>query len=141
MGGNLNASRARHRSGAQPAADAADAHEIGHDVIAGTGADRLVKDARPVEIFAKLHRLLELADKLRIAGEVVVDDRLLEPVKALIVERVAPRQRIAEREPLVEIDHELDVMAGGVAHLADRREVVGEAVAAETKLQCREAAL
>src|ERR1700719_4329765 len=141
MGGDLNASGPRQRRRAHPAAHAANTHEIGHDVVAGFGADRFVKDARPIKIFAELHRRLEFAGELRVAGEVVVNDRLLEPVESLVVERVAARQRIAESESLVEIDHELDVIARAIATLADRREVVGEALAAEPKLQGLEAAL
>ena len=88
-------SSARHRGGAQPAAHAANAHEIGHDVIPGAGADRLIENARPVEVFAELHRRPKLAE-LRVAGKIVVDDRLLEPVEGLIVERgTAPAHRRA----------------------------------------------
>src|SRR2546428_9292726 len=43
----------------------------------------------------------------RSPGEVVVGDRLLQPVEPLVVERVTAMERLPQREPLVEIDHEL----------------------------------
>ena len=50
-------------------------------------------------------------------------------------------QRVAEAQALIEIDHQLDVVADGRAHGVDRREIVGQPVAAEPQLQPVEAAL
>ena len=71
----------------------------------------------------------------RVAREIVVRDRLFEPVETLIVEGVAAVQRVAEAEALVEVDHQLDVLANGVAYRLDGGDVVGEALPSETQLQ------
>ena len=138
--GDLHTRRGRDRGAAQPAADAADPHQVRHHVVAGARRDRLVHVARPVEILAELHGRIELAGELRVARNVVVGDRLLEPVQALVVERVAAVQRVAERQTLVEVDHQLTVFARSLADLADRCEVVAEPVAAEPELESPEAA-
>src|SRR5262249_25543793 len=102
---------------------------------AGPGLEGLVERARPVEVLAELHRRHELAGQPGIALEVVVDDRLLEPVEALVVQRVAAKERIAEREPLIEVDHQLDLLAGGLAHRSNRGEIVRETLPSETQLE------
>src|SRR5215831_19534287 len=96
--------------------------------------------ARAVEVFADLQWRPQFARELRITRQIIVDDRLLEPIKPRIVERVTARQGIAEGKPLVEIDHQLDVVAGAFANRADGGKVIGEPVAPEPKLEALELA-
>jgi hypothetical protein len=53
---------------------------------------------------------------------------------------VTPLQRLAEIESLVEIRHQVHVVADRPADRFERRDVVGEPVAAEPQLESREAA-
>ena len=87
--------------------------------------------ARPVEILADLDRRLELGGEAGIALEIVVDDRLLDPGEAEIVDRVAPFQCLAEVKSLVEIDHQPDLAPDGSADGLNCRKVVGDTIAAE----------
>ena len=64
-----------------------DAHQVGHDKVPGPGDDRLIQSARAVKVLAELNGRLQLARELDVASEVVVDNWLLEPEEALIVER------------------------------------------------------
>src|SRR5438034_10931196 len=95
---------------------------------------------RPVEILPELHGRCQLASVLSVACEIVIDNRLLEPVEALPVERVTAVQGIAEAEALVEIHHQLDVRAGRAAHRFYRGEIVSQFVAAQAQLEALEAA-
>jgi hypothetical protein len=133
VGRDLNAGGRGDRCGAQPAADATDTHQIGHHIVARTGAQGGQQIARPIEILAELDRRSELARQLGIARQIVVNDRLLEPVQVLAVERMATDERIAQRQALVEIHHQFDLFAGTLAHLPDRRHVVVQTIAAQAK--------
>jgi hypothetical protein len=84
------------------------------------------KSPRAIEVLAELYGSLELARELRVAREVVVRNRLFEPIESLIVTGVPPAQRVAESEALVEVDHQLDVLANGAAHRFDGGEVVSQ---------------
>ena len=76
------------------------------------------------EVFADLHRHLELAGDQRRAGVVVVPDRLLQPGDALAVERAAPRQRLIEAERLVVVDHQRDAVRNALLDGVHRGEIV-----------------
>ncbi len=49
-------------------------------------------------------------------------------------------QRVAEGEALVEVDHQLDVLANRIAYRSDGGNVVSEALLSETQLQTLEPA-
>ena len=56
--------------------------------------------------YADLDRRFQLCGELGIAVEIVVDDRLFDPVEAKIVDGVAALQRFAQMQTLVEVDHQ-----------------------------------
>src|SRR2546427_4220745 len=62
--GHWNARGARDRCRTQPPADAANAHEVGHDVVARAGEHRLIQQASAVEVLPELNRSLQLTRKL-----------------------------------------------------------------------------
>ena len=78
-----------------PACDAANPHEIRHDIIAGLHLQRGIKSARPVKILADLDGCLQVGGQPRITFEVVVDDRFLDPGEAEFIERMASFERLA----------------------------------------------
>src|SRR5262245_22148544 len=123
--GHWNAGGAGDRRRAQPTADAANAHEGWHDVVARAGKHRLIQQARTIEVLAELDRSLQLACKLRVARNIVVGRGFLEPVETLVVEIVTSHERVTERQALVEVAHELDRGAGSLAHGGDGSQVVG----------------
>jgi hypothetical protein len=124
-----------------PARHAADPHEIRHDVIAGFHLQGGVERARPVEILADLERCLQVGGQSCVALEVVIDDGLLDPGEAEIIDRVTPFERLAELKSLVEIDHQAHFAPNRLADGLDRREVVGDTLAAKTQLPTLEPAL
>jgi hypothetical protein len=69
-----------------------------------------------------------------------VANRLLEPVDALRVERLAARERLVDRQRLVVVDHDLDTAADARANGPQRRDVLLERLVAEAQLHGREAA-
>jgi hypothetical protein len=91
--------------GPEPAGDATDPHKVRHDEIACLSLQCLVHVAGAVEVLADLQRRFQLAGQLGIAVEVVVDDRLLDPGEATIVDQVATLQRLGKAEALIEVDH------------------------------------
>ena len=141
MGRHRNAGGARDRRGAQPAGDAADAHEVGHHEIAGFSLQRRMQIARAVEILADLDRRLQFRRKLRIAVEIVVDDRLLDPGETQIVDHVTALERVGEIKTLVEIGHQFHVVTDGRPDGFDRGEIIARGIATEPQLQPGEAAL
>jgi hypothetical protein len=76
-----NARRAGDRRRPQKTRHAADAHEIGHDEVAGLLLQREVNVARAIEIFAYLDRRLQFGGEPSAAVEIVVEDRLLDQTK------------------------------------------------------------
>lgn len=52
---------------------------------------------------------------------------------------VAAVDRIAQRETLIEVDHEFDVIACGTAHLSNGLQIIGKPVSSETQLESCEA--
>src|SRR6476646_2826892 len=97
--------------------------------------------ARPVEILPELQRCRQFAAELGVACEIVINNRLLEPVQALPVERVTAMQGIAETETLIEVHHQLDIRAGRAAHGLYRGEIVDQSVAAQAQLEALETAV
>jgi hypothetical protein len=95
MVGELYPRGHRNPHGAHPARDAADPHEIAHRVVHATGFQEVQEIPCTIVIFARLQRRPSLAVKLGVATEVVVCDRLLEPVETLLVEFVATAHRDA----------------------------------------------
>jgi hypothetical protein len=118
----------------QPARHAADTHEIRHDQIARLLLQRGVEVAGTVEVLADLKRCFELRGKLGEAVEVVVYDRLLDPGEAVIVDGVAALQGLAHVEALVEIDHQVHVVADGFPDGSQGRQVVAQPVATQSQL-------
>src|SRR5262245_6320349 len=121
--------------GAEPAGDAADAHEIRHYQIARLALQRLVQVPGSIEVFADLNGCFKFGRKPGIAVEVVVDDRLLDPGKTEVVDGVAALQSFGEIEALVEVDHQIDIVADGPSNRGDGREVFSPAIAPEAKLE------
>src|SRR5262245_9171335 len=101
MSGNLDPGSRGDRSCSQPSADATNPHEVRHHIVTGSSDERIMKGARPIEIFADLHGGLQFARELRVARQIVVSDRFLEPMKPCVIERVAAYERIPERQALV----------------------------------------
>ena len=100
-----------------------------------------VQLARPVEVLADLQRRLQLGGEPGVAVEIVVDDRLLDPVEAQVVDHVAAVQRLGEIQALIEIDHQLDVIADRLADGVDASRGHREAFAAEPQLEPGETTL
>ena len=126
---------AGHARRPQESRHAVDAHEIGHDEVAGPLLQREVNVARAVEIFAYLDRRLQFGGEPRAAVEIVVEDRFLNSDKAKIVNHVAAPQRLGEIEGLVGINHQVDIVADSIPHRLYGREVVAWIGAAQPKLQ------
>ena len=68
------------------AAHAADASRIRHDVVARPGGERFDHGLRSIEVVVDLHRYGERFRDRRIAGVIVVTDRLLKPGNAFAFE-------------------------------------------------------
>ena len=133
--------RAGDRRAAQPAGDAADAHQVGHVEVGGLRLHRAPEAARTVEVLADLDRRLQLARELRRAFEVVELDRLLEPLQPLVVECVQAQQRLAAVEALVEVGPQPHLGADRLAHDAHRLQVGRERRAPEAHLDRAKPAL
>ena len=91
--------------------------------------------ARPVEIFADLDRRLQFGGEPGAAIKIVVEDWFLDPDQAMIVDHVAAPQGVGEIEGLVEIDHQVDIVADRIPHRLYGRNVVPWIGAAQPKLQ------
>src|SRR5580704_8012513 len=130
-----NACRTNDRRRPQKSCHAADAHEIGHDEVTGLLLQREVNVARAVKISAYLDRRLQFGSEPDAAVEIVVEDRFLDPDQAMIVNHVAAPQGVGEIEGLVEIDHQVDIVADRVPHCLYGREVVTWIGAAQPKLE------
>src|SRR3984885_2978552 len=129
-----NACNTGDRRRPQKSRHAADAHEIGHNEVAGLLLQREVNVARAVEIFAYLDRRLQFGGEPGAAVEIVVEDRFLDPAQAMIVNHVAAPQGVGEIEGLVEIDHQVDILADRIPHRLYGREVVACICADQPKL-------
>jgi hypothetical protein len=140
VGRHLDTRCAGDRGRTKPSADPSDPHQIRHDIIAGPGPDGLEERPRTIEVLAELDGGLELARELRVAREIIVSNRLFEPVETLIVEGVSAVQRVAEAHALVEVGHQLDVIANGAAYRLDGGDIVSETFPPETQLQTLEIA-
>src|ERR1700735_3620215 len=136
-----NAGRAGDRRRPQKSRHTADAHEIGHDEVAGLFLQREVNVARAVEIFAYLDRRLQFGGEPGAAVEIVVKDRFLDPAQAMIVNHVAAPQGVGEIEGLVEIDHQVDIVADRIPYRLYGREVVACICAAQPKLHGSESSV
>src|ERR1700730_11888026 len=135
VGRHLDTRRAGDCRCMEPSGNPSDPHQIEHDVIAGLFPDGLEKRPRSVEVLAKLDGVFELPRELCVAREVIVRDVFFEPIEALIVKGMTAVKRVAEAEALVEVDHQLDVLADGPAHRSDGGDVVSEALPPEAQLQ------
>src|SRR5580704_1649178 len=130
MGRYGNACRAGDRRRPQKSRHAAEAHGSGHDEVTGLLLQREVNVARAVGIFAYLDRRLQFGGEPGAAVE-IVEHRFLDPDQAMIVNHVAAPQVVGEIEGLVEIDHQVDILANRVPHRPYGREVVTWIGAAE----------
>jgi hypothetical protein len=72
---------------------AADASRVRHDVVARPGGERFDHGLRSIEVVVDPHRYGERSCTRRVAGVIVVTDRLLEPSDAFAFE--ARPRRIA----------------------------------------------
>jgi hypothetical protein len=134
VGRHRHPGRAGDRGRAQPSGDAADPHQVRHDQVARLLLQDLVQLAWAVDVLPDLDRRPDLGGELRQAVDVVVDQRFLDPGQAEVVEGVAPAQRFPEVQALVEVGHDRDLVAHGVADGLDRGEVAGQFGAAEPHL-------
>ncbi len=72
--------------------------------------------------------------------KVIVGCRLFEPIKSLIIEGMTSAQSIAERQPLIEVDHQLDLGSSRFANGVDRLHILGQFFAPQSHLQRLESA-
>src|ERR1700751_4569259 len=93
-----NACRAGDRRRPQKSRYAPDAHEIGHDEVAGLLLQREVNVARAIEIFADLDRRLQFGGPPGAAIKIVVADWFLDPGKPMIIDHLAAPQGVGEIE-------------------------------------------
>src|SRR5262245_38179166 len=128
--GHRNAGSTSYRRCTQPARHAPDAHQVGHDEVPGPRDDRLIQYARAVVVLPELNGRPQLASELDVTRKVVVDNRLLEPEEALIIEGVAALQGVTQPQPLIEITHQLDSLAHRFTDGRNGRQIIGEAVPA-----------
>ena len=140
VGRHFDVARRGDARGLLPAGDAADAPGVRHHEIAGAGVERLGHRLGAVEVLADLDRQCEFADERRVAGEVVVADRLLDPIDAFMGERPAAFERLRHRERLVVVDHDGDIVGEPPAHRAGDGEILRERRMAEPELDRLEAA-
>jgi len=134
MGGDRNTRSTGDGSRSLPACDAANPHEIRHDIIAGFHLQGGVERAWSVEILTELDRRLQIGGQPRVTLEVVLDDGLLDPGEAEIIDRVASFQRLAKVKSLVEIDHQAHLAPDTLSDGLDRRDIIGNTLTAETQL-------
>jgi hypothetical protein len=131
----------RGAGGVHPARHPADAGEIRHDEIAGPGLEGVHQGFGPVEVLADLQRHVERGRDGRVAAQVVVPDRLLQPGDALVLKRPPADERFRHREGLVVIDHEGDAVRDAAAHRAQDGEILREGGVAEPQLDALEPTL
>ncbi len=110
MGRHGNAGSPGNGRRPTPPGDAADAHKIGHHEIARLLLQRFVEFTRTIEIFTDLHWRFQLSGQLGITVQIVIDNRLLDPGEALIVNHVTALKGFGEVEPLIEIDHQVHIV-------------------------------
>src|SRR5262245_53913810 len=123
-----------------PPGDAADAFKIGHDIIGGAGRERRSHGRALGKILSDLDRRLEFTHEPRVAGIVIVTDRLFEPIDALLIERAPALERLSEAERLIVIDHYGDLAADALLHRMERDEIILKRWIAKPELDRAEAA-
>jgi len=138
MGGHRHAGSSGNRRGPHPACHATDAHEIGHDIVARPALNCSLKVTGAIKIFADLDRRLQLPGKLCVTVEVIVNDRLFDPIQAEIVEHMTSLQGLGEVQSLIEIDHQVHVVANCIPDSLYRSEIIADAVASEAQFEAAE---
>ena len=126
--------------GPLPAGDAADALEIGHDIVAGARFESARHGRALGKILSELQRGFELARQRGIAGMVVMPDRLLQPIDGFPIERAPTLARLGEAERLIVVDHDGDRGADALLHRMEGGKVLGQSRIAEPELDGAKAA-
>ena len=101
VGGDRDARRSSDRRCPEPSCDAADAHEVRHYQVTGFHLKRPMQVPGSIKILANLNRRLQFGREPREAVKVVVNDRLLDPVEAQVIDQVTAVQCFSEIETLV----------------------------------------
>src|SRR4029077_19857290 len=94
---------------------------------------------RTVEVLAELHRCRQLSRELRVASKIGVRDRLLEPIKILVIESMATVQGVAKGDALIKVDHQFDVQPDRRSNDVYCSEVVCQPLSAQAQLEPSEA--
>src|SRR5262249_8442871 len=127
--------------GVAPSGDAADPAEVGHDEIAGVGAQRGGHGFDAVEVLAELQWYVGCGGDCGVAVQIVVADRVFEPENAFRGEGANAYQRFFDRQGLVVVDHYDDARADGFADGFDCRQIFGERRITEPQLDRLETAV
>src|SRR3984957_19432128 len=89
-----------------PAAPAADACCIRHDVVTRLGGERLYHGLRSIEVLTDLHRYGERSRDRRVACVIIVTDRFLKPSNTFALEGASAADCLGYRQSLVVIDRQ-----------------------------------
>ena len=126
---------ARLAASSQPVS-AADLHDVGHSEIAGTGCHRLLHVGQPPPVLAQLDRRLDRTAHHGVAGEIVMQDRLLHPGEMVMrFHQANAPDGLGDRERLVVVGHDVKAVAACLADGADHRHVAGRFLVAELDLE------
>ena len=105
---HLDAMRCSDAGRMDPAAHATYASRIRHDVVARSGGERLDHGLRSIDVLTDLYQYSERFRDRRVAGVIVLTDRLLEPSNTFAFESASATDRLGHRQRLVVIDRQLD---------------------------------
>src|SRR5215211_8924308 len=111
VAGERKTCRLRQRGGLEPARNTADLPGVRHRVVGGAGLYAPGHVVRPPPVLARLDRGPGLAPHLRVAGVVIRANRLLYPVEPFAVQDPGAPPGLRDRERLVVVGHQHDVLA------------------------------
>src|ERR1700740_2784171 len=94
-----------------------------------------------IKVLANLNRRLQFGREPRETVKVVVNDRLLDPVEAQVIDQVTAVQCFSEIETLVKIDHQVTPIAGRGADCVDGVKIIPCILPPEPKFEPGETAL
>ena len=84
-----------------------------------------------IEVLTNLDGRTKIGREPPISLEVVIDDRLLDPGQPHVVNTLTSLLRLSKIEPLIEIHHEVHVLANHSPNRFDRRQVIRQPISSQ----------